>query len=74
MGIQRLNTYEFRCDYIDGTCHDFREFTVPNQVTATNYVTEKGWQVNGAHVLCPKHRVDRWPVQGVDVRELVIGA
>lgn len=74
MGIQKLNTYEFRCDHVDGTCHQFRDYTVPNQVTATEYVTGVGWQVNGSHVLCPKHRVDHWPVPGVDVRELVIGA
>jgi len=74
MGIQRLNTYEFRCDKFNGTGCAPRQYTVPDQVTARQNVIEAGWQVNGAHVLCPKHRVDRWPVQGVDVRELVIGA
>jgi hypothetical protein len=73
MALQKLNTWEFRCDTDQVVCHEFRFYTVPERQTAIDYVRGVGWQWFGSTAYCHKHSVETRPVKAPDL-EVRVGA
>lgn len=57
MGIQKHNTWEFRCDTDQVVCHEFRIYTVPERTTAIEMVRGIGWQWLSSGTYCYKHNL-----------------
>lgn len=66
MGLQKLNTWEFRCDTTEVVCHEFRTYTVTDRQTAIDYAREIGWQCLGSSTHCPKHTVGTRQIRTLD--------